>query len=94
MIAQEGQEHIEVDGDVVGTAAEGKLRLIERRRPGRVGYTNPSLIALLRHSRGTKDEPAESDTDSGPDDLAASKGISLGAVIGGILWGSAVLLFG
>ncbi len=92
---QEGQGHIEANCDNAGTdtAAERKLRFIERRRPGRVSYMNPSLIGLLRRSRATEDKPAElADADAAIDDMAPAKGMMLGGAIGALLWGAAVLI--
>lgn len=38
------------------------MPIVERRRPGRIGFSNPSLIALLRHS--TRNTPIVPDTES------------------------------
>ena len=66
-------------------------RVPDRRRPGRVPYTNRALVGLLRIPAGLKSTQAE-----GPhqDDLAPSKGIMIGlllavpfwAALAGLLW--------
>ena len=69
--------------------------LPDRRRPGRVQYRNPHLIALLRGRRGKSeptpvDEPTEDDRQ--PDDrdkegdLRPALGVSASVLIGIALW--------
>ena len=48
-----------------GSAASDSWPLVERRRLGRLAYTNPHLIALLRGRVVREDDPA------GPDKQAA-----------------------
>ena len=63
----------------------------DRRRAGRIKYTNPWLIALLRQrtpSRAAEVSP-EDPAEDRRDDLAAAKGIAL-AVLVGILWWIAI----
>ena len=69
--------------------------LIERRRPGRVAYTNPHVVALMRAP--TALDPATSAEVSAPfedlgtehddsDNLAPAKGILAGLVLALPLW--------
>jgi hypothetical protein len=64
----------------------------ERRRPGRVSFANPHLLALLRGEApkgGATDAPnraAESD------DLGPVKGIMLTVAISAVIWGAVVLI--
>ena len=51
---------------VIPEAAPDSCPLVERRRPGRLAYTNPHLIALLRGRVVHEDDPA------GPDRQAAA----------------------
>lgn len=67
------------------TLPDGRT-IAERRRPGRVAYTNPALITLLRGDR-----PAEAAEPPSPDNLDAARGIWRGALIGVVLWGLAML---
>ncbi len=57
----------------------------ERRRPGRVEYTNRALIALLRGLRGNPTDATKSDIDAEADDLMPAKGIMLASALGAIL---------
>ena len=59
--------------------SDDKPALIERRRPGRVRYTNQALIALLR---GTSGESSETDKGS------PTRGIIVGLTISTLLWGA------
>lgn len=73
---------------------------VERRRPGRREYNNPSLIALLRRSE--KNAQPKADTladdrgsdagDNERDDLAPARGILLSAAIGAVIVGAIALL--
>ena len=58
----------------------------ERRRPGRVKFTNPHLIALLRRKAPTRDA-----TDA-PDDLGSAKGIMKAVAFGAMIWGAVALI--
>lgn len=64
-------------GDDPTNLTEDKPALIERRRPGRVRYTNRALIALLR---GTG--PDASETDGG----SPARGIIIGLGVSALLW--------
>jgi hypothetical protein len=79
-----------------GTSAIGETtamtiltRLRDRRRPGRKDYHNPALVTLLRDAPGAA---VETDPGNGTvalpseDALGPARGITLGAVIGGISW--------
>jgi hypothetical protein len=81
---------LERDGRIAdGSAAP------DRRRPGRVAYTNPHLIELLRESPGPLVSPTDDNTGDvsrATDSLAAARGIGLAAVLGTLCW--AVLAFG
>jgi hypothetical protein len=79
----------------VSPGAEGQTAatstLVERRRPGRIEFTNPHVVALLRDAAGI--EPAESAELSGPvedlddrDNLAPAKGILTGLLLALPLW--------
>jgi len=52
------------------------------RRPGRVAYTSPALIALLRRSRAAPTAPAPERTD----DLGAARGIGRAVAVGVVMW--------
>ena len=69
--------------------------LPDRRRPGRVVYHNPHLIALLRRRWQASEELPPSDLDvksrqstghDETDDLAAAQGIVTSVLIGAVLW--------
>lgn len=68
----------------------------DRRRPGRVAYTNPHLIELLRKpsapSAPAADDKARYLSPREADSLAAARGIGLATVLGALCW--AVLAFG
>jgi hypothetical protein len=65
--------------DVIPThLPEDKPALIERRRSGRVRYTNKALIALLRRTGG--DDVSEEDKGS------PTRGIIVGLGISALLW--------
>jgi hypothetical protein len=56
------QQDDSADGDTHSDAritASGSWPFVERRRPGRAGYTNWHLIALLRGQAAKKDDSAE-----------------------------------
>ena len=57
----------------------------ERRRPGRVKFANPHLVALLRRKAPTRDA-----TDA-PDDLGPAKGIMVAIAISAVIWGAVAL---
>ncbi|MBW4090353.1 MAG: hypothetical protein HIU82_04460 [Proteobacteria bacterium] len=63
---------------------------VERRRPGRVAYTNPALLALLRQQ--PLPAPPEDAADWEPTNpLGPMRGIALAAAIGVALWAAALL---
>ena len=63
----------------------------ERRRPGRVEYTNPHLIKLLRAASAARlDAVYLSQREA--DSLAAARGIGASAILGATAW--AVFLMG
>ncbi len=69
----------------LGDAARGAAAnapAVERRRAGRVEYTNPELIALLR-GQPPAAAPA---VDAAGDDLAPAKALMLGLPLGIVLW--------
>lgn len=65
----------------------------ERRRPGRVAYTNPALIEVLRtpHAASSGVLPASLEEPDPEDPLTAAKGIALAMLVGVVLWGAALL---
>ena len=74
------------------------LTRADRRRPGRLTYTNPALIALLRGKSPAPPEPAPERSETSGlegsddvraacrDDLAAARGLGFSVVVGFILW--------
>lgn len=71
--------------------AEGAPTRPDRRRPGRVQYRNPHLIALLRSGHrappspdGTEPQGHEAPDES--DDLDPARGLAMAVVFGVILW--------
>ena len=65
----------------------------DRRRPGRLSFLNPHLIALLRarHADASLPEPPPQHwVPDDPDDLAAAQGIAVSTVLGGLLWVGAI----
>ena len=72
-------------------ATEGLRTDVERRRPGRVEYTNPALIALLRAPTpdgGKENREVEKDeTPAATDDLAPARGMLLSVALGASMWG-------
>ncbi len=67
---------------------------LDRRRPGRVEYSDPDLIALLRKPEAEGAALPEIATGNDPDNLAPVRGIAIGllavapfwAAIGGLCW--------
>ncbi|MDE2581090.1 MAG: hypothetical protein KGL52_05610 [Rhodospirillales bacterium] len=71
--------------------------LPDRRRPGRVAYRNPYLIALLRSSRrahSPRDQVADDQDDDARtvDDLGVARGIAIACALGLLLWTAIVVL--
>jgi hypothetical protein len=72
------------------TSTTDDQRVPDRRRPGRVQYTNRALVGLLRIPVGLK----STQTEDRRDDLAPAKGIMIGllvaipfwAALAGLLW--------
>ena len=63
---------------------ELKPDVTDRRRPGRVNYSNPALIALLRKPAA---DPAEREGVGHLDDaIAPARGIMIGVPIGALIW--------
>ena len=79
-----------------GTSAVGETaastiltRLRDRRRPGRMDYSNPDLVALLRDASNPADtqDPADSSIVFPSEDaLGPARGIALGVIISGLAW--------
>ena len=63
----------------------------ERRRPGRVKFTNPQLIALLRGKK-TGDATDAPDEIAGRDELGPAKGIVAAIAISAMIWGAVALI--
>lgn len=61
----------------------------ERRRPGRVEYAAPALIALLRAPTAEVDQENREVEEGArpPDDLAPARGILLSVALGTGVWG-------
>ncbi len=73
-------------------AADG---IPDRRRPGRVEYTNPHLIALLRRqpqqdqpdpATASETHPSDLRENRNCDDLSASAGIGLAVLLSFVAW--------
>jgi hypothetical protein len=71
--------------------------LTDRRRPGRVDYQDPQLVALLRgEPTDTKPATAEVEVDAAAkarsvDDLSPAHGILIGLFVGSV-WGAAIIM--
>ena len=63
-----------------GSAPPDSRRLVERRRPGRLAYTNPHLIALLRGRVFQKDDSA------GPDKSGSAYSLAPLVLLAVVLW--------
>lgn len=63
--------HAPAPGEAAISADADRAVKVDRRRPGRVQYTNPTLIALLRRPKSS-DVPASvlADADADADDIA------------------------
>jgi len=65
---------------------------VDRRRPGRVGYTNPHLVDLLRdagrdeHAGEVAYEPGAESPEASVDGLAPARGLLLASLIGSVAW--------
>jgi hypothetical protein len=64
----------------------------ERRRRGRIKFTNPHLIALLRGKTRTRDATDSPDETAGRDDLIPAKGIMAAIAISVMIWGAVALI--
>jgi hypothetical protein len=63
----------------------------ERRRPGRVKFANPHLVALLRGKAPTRDATKAPEETAGHDDLGPAKGIMVAIAISAVIWGAVAL---
>jgi hypothetical protein len=77
--------------DNTETTAPSRWTGRERRRPGRVKFINPHLIALLRGKK-TGDATDAPDETAGRDDLGPAKGIIAAVTISAIIWGAIALI--
>ena len=84
---QEEQQHDESKTD----APSGWMGS-ERRRPGRINFTNPHLIALLRRETLIGDISDAPDETIGRDDLGTAKGIMLAVALSATIWAAVVLI--
>ena len=64
----------------------------ERRRPGRVNFANPHLIALLRGKTPTVDATDAPNRAAERDDLGSAKGIMVAVAVSATIWGAAILI--
>ena len=64
---------------------------LDQRRPGRIEYTNPHLIALLRQT-ASETPPPEPRVTAESDGLEPSRGVLVGSVAGAVIWGGVALL--
>ena len=79
-----------------GTSAVGetaastiRTRLRDHRRPGRVDYSNPALVSLLRDASNAAVAPDPADSSivfPSEDALGPARGIALGVVVSGLAW--------
>ncbi len=65
-------------------AAEIRQQSTDRRRPGRVEYANPDLIALLRNAPFADESAVVTDHEN---PLSTVKGIGVGILLAIPLWG-------
>lgn len=72
---------------IAPTPSPSPAAVADRRRPGRVNYTSPTLVDMLRGQPDATAEPAEA-TDELEDGLAPARGIVLGVMIGAVMWGT------
>jgi hypothetical protein len=84
---QEEQQH-----DKTKTAALSGWTGRERRRPGRLEFTNPHLIELLRGKTPIVDATEAPGKTAGCDDLGSAKGIMVAVAVSATIWGAAVLI--
>jgi hypothetical protein len=78
--------------DDTETTAPSRWTGKERRRPGRLKFTNPQLIALLRGKTPTRDATDAPDETAGRDDLGPAKGIMGAIAISAMIWGAVALI--
>jgi hypothetical protein len=75
-------------------AAHASATVTDRRRPGRVDYLNPHLVALLqgRHQARLPENPGvgrgiiHDAGDTSDDPLAPARGIGIGVVVSAVIW--------
>jgi hypothetical protein len=77
--------------DDTGTTAPSRWTGREPRRPGRVEFTNPHLIALLRGKK-TGDATDAPDDTARRDDLGPAKGIIAAVMISAMIWCAVALI--
>jgi hypothetical protein len=94
----EGRDSVDAPGDReeqrdenTETTAPSGWTGKERRRPGRLKFTNPHLIALLRGKK-TGDATVAPDETAGRDDLGPAKGIMGAIAISAVIWGTIALI--
>src|SRR4051794_2229805 len=67
----------------------------QRRRPGRLEYTNPHLIKLLRAAPKVEAPPAPPEalyrSPREADSLAAARGIGASSIVGAMTWAGALM---
>ena len=94
----EGRDSVDAPGDRderrdenAETTAPSGWTGKERRRPGRVKFTDPHLLALLRGKK-TGDATDASDETAGRDDLGPVRGIMMAVAISATVWGAVALI--
>lgn len=85
MVCADSEKPVAGTGD--GSDAKGPFAH-ERRRPGRLEYSNPELVQLLRGSSSLQaGAPAESDSPENEEEsLRAMSGILVAVLIGASFW--------
>jgi hypothetical protein len=73
-------QQLERDGRIAAVDAGA-----EHRRPGRVEYTNPHLLKLLRAASGARPD-ALYRSQREADSLTAARGIGASAILGAMAW--------
>lgn len=78
--------------------APDSTTISDRRRPGRVAYANPHLIALLRRSPREAPLPHGSEADltgseqeeARADDLQSARGLAVSVALGVVFWAAVI----
>jgi hypothetical protein len=65
------------------------VTLTDRRRPGRRGYQNPHLIALLRRGQSLVEGKGKPEAQA-VDDLAPARAVVIGVSIGAAMWAAII----